>query len=190
MGLSFHYSGSFRQSASLPEMIEELTDIAEIHNWKYHIFQKQFPLAESDNDANKNAIYGIMFSPPRCEPVWLCFLANRRLCSPINLELFGQSEDPKHRSFLYILSTRTQYAGTETHMAVINLLRYLAGRYFEGLEVSDEGNYWETGDVKILEANFRYYNDAPNVLTSAYGLRKKLPHESYVDFLRRILKKK
>lgn len=190
MGLSFHYSGSFRKSASLPEMIDELKDIAEIYNWKYHIFHKQFPHAETDNDGSKNAIYGIMFSPPQCEPVWLCFLGNRRLCSPINLELFGQSEDPKHRSFLYILSTKTQYAGTETHMTVINLLKYLSGKYFEGLEVSDEGKYWETGDAEILEATFKRYNAALNILTSALDRSTKLPNESYVDFLKRILKKK
>ena len=189
MGLSFHYSGSFRQSASLPEMIEELKDIAEICNWKYHIFQKQFPF-ESDNGTGKNAIYGIMFSPPHCEPVWLCFLDNRRLCSPINVELFGQLQDPKHRNFLYILSTKTQYAGVETHMTIINLLKYLAGKYFEMLEVSDEGKYWETGDVKILEATFKRYNDALNILTNVIDQNTKQPNESYMDFLRRILKKK
>ena len=40
MGLSIHYSGSFNNSGSLSEMIEEVKDIAEVFKWKYNIRAK------------------------------------------------------------------------------------------------------------------------------------------------------
>ena len=42
MGLSIHYSGAFKQSASLSSLIEEVKDIAEAYNWEYHVFNDTF----------------------------------------------------------------------------------------------------------------------------------------------------
>lgn len=43
MGLSFHYSGSIAKPELLPELIEEVLDIAKIYGWKYSIYKTSFP---------------------------------------------------------------------------------------------------------------------------------------------------
>lgn len=39
MGLSIHYSGSFKEDASLAEMIEEVKEIAEVYKWEYNRYE-------------------------------------------------------------------------------------------------------------------------------------------------------
>jgi hypothetical protein len=85
MGLSIHYSGRFNPSASLKEMIEEVTDIARIYRWKYTIYETHFPKAEPDGTYN-DKVYGITVSPPECEPVFLSFLSNMRMSSVFHLK--------------------------------------------------------------------------------------------------------
>ena len=46
-------------------------------------------------------------------------------------------------------SCKTQYAGADIHIAVVDLLRTVAP-HFRDLEVYDEGRYWETQDVRTL----------------------------------------
>lgn len=42
MGLSFHYNGRISKAELLPELIDEIQDIAKAYNWKYFVFDRQF----------------------------------------------------------------------------------------------------------------------------------------------------
>jgi hypothetical protein len=44
MGISIHYKGRLKAKSSLPGLIEEVKDIAEIYKWRYFIFEEQFPV--------------------------------------------------------------------------------------------------------------------------------------------------
>lgn len=74
MGLSFHYSGSFNAEASLPAMIKEVKDIVEIFKWQYYVYEEEFPTYSMGKAGYNQNIYGISFTPPNCETVFLCFL--------------------------------------------------------------------------------------------------------------------
>jgi hypothetical protein len=41
MGSSLHYSGKYRESASLSKMIDEVKDIVEVCKWKYNIGKQE-----------------------------------------------------------------------------------------------------------------------------------------------------
>jgi hypothetical protein len=156
MGLSIHYNGRFNTVSSLSEMIDEVEDIAKVYNWKYYIFEREFPGTGYDKNYN-DKIYGICFSPPECEPIWFTFLSNRRMSNPVNLQFFGNSEREEDKRFLYLVSTKTQYTGQETHMIIIHLFKYFSKKYFTEFEMTDEGKYWETGDEIILRETFSRY---------------------------------
>jgi len=49
------------------------------------------------------------------------------------------------------VSVKTQFASPEIHVWIVGLLKYLKKRYISDLQVSDEGEYWETGDIRILK---------------------------------------
>jgi hypothetical protein len=78
--------------------------------------------------------------------------------------------DPIFNGFpklVYMMHTKTQRAGSDTHIAIIKLFKYLEKKYFMEMNVSDEGNYWETSDTKILQERFDEYTNLINSVKSA-----------------------
>mgnify|MGYP000082404932 CR=1 FL=1 len=190
MGLTFHYSGSFKKDASLHELIGEVKDIAEINDWEYHIYDHDLPPDDYGKEIFNDRIYGISFNPTGSEPVWLCFLSNGRLSTPDLLQFYGNPENEADRKHLYLVSTKTQYSGMTTHKIIITLLKYIEKKYLTGLKVYDEGQYWETGDEKLLEDIFKRFNTAVDIFGTAVENNEKMPDETYEDYFKRILKGK
>ncbi|MGB8318993.1 MAG: hypothetical protein WCE54_12755 [Ignavibacteriaceae bacterium] len=188
MGLTIHYNGIFNKKASLYEMIEEVKDISEIYNWQYTIYEKQFPAGSLENDSFNDDIYGISFTPPDCETVSLCFLSNGRISSPAHLKYFGNAIDESEKKYLYMLSTKTQFAGSNCHKLIVHFLKYISKKYLKEFNVIDEGKYWETGDEKLLEKTFKSYN---NFLDSVGFALDNIPleaNETFEEYFTRILK--
>ncbi|MCW3106902.1 MAG: hypothetical protein JWQ09_1408 [Segetibacter sp.] len=188
MGLSFHYSGSFNKHASLDRMIEEVKDIAETFKWKYNIYKDRFPKNSFGKTTFNQNIYGISFTPENCETVWLCFLSNGKMSSPMHLQFYGKSENKAEQQYLYMLSVKTQYAGIEIHKLIIQLFKYLSEKYLESFTLSDEGKYWETGDEKLLEETFKLYTDLLNNFVSAIESYPKKAGETFENYFERLMK--
>jgi hypothetical protein len=188
MGLSFHYSGRFNPEASLPAMIEEVKGIAEIYNWSYHVFEDEFPASNIGKTTYNQNIYGICFTPPSCETVFLTFLSNGKISSPSHLEFFGNSKKRARSQYLYMLAVKTQYAGIEIHKIIIHLLKFLNGKYLKDFTVKDEGDYWETGDEKLLQAAFK--RNTALIESFAFSLENypKIAGESYEAYIERLAK--
>lgn len=188
MGLTIHYSGCFKEDASLAEMIEEVKEIADIYKWEYRIFENSFPDDSIGKPEHSQTIYGISVIPPHCEPLYLCFLSDGRMSSYQNLEFWGGSHEEEESPYLTMLSTKTQFAGPETHKLIIHLLQYLNEKYFRELEVFDETSYWETGDEKLMEERFKLMSNLLDQV--AFGLENfpKNNDESFETYFERLLK--
>lgn len=182
MGLSIHYAGTIRNQSSIDQLVDETSDICESMNWKYTII----------HESGEEAVNGIVFSPENCEPVFLTFLSNERMCSPINLKykhIYTEGE----KDLIYTTSTKTQFAGPDTHIALLKLLKYLKEKYFETFEMDDEGYYWETNDKKILLQRFNEYNYLLNAVGDVLSGIEFKPGEtidSLADRIENVLKKK
>ena len=189
MGLSIYYCGKFKPKASLIEMIDEVKDIAESENWKYHVFEKEFPTNAFSKKAIDKNVYGILFSPPASEPVTLCFLSNGELCNPF-LYNFWLKEKQTEKEFAVEGSfTKTQYAGATAHIKIIKLLRYLSEKYLCEFELTDEGKYWETGDEKLLRDTFKEWGDMIDVFADALETLETKKGETMEDAILRAAKK-
>lgn len=187
MGLAINYSGQFNKNASLPLMIEEVKDIVKACKWEYGIFDDDFP-ANNISEDYTDEVFGIMFTPPECETVSLTFLSNRKMSSFVNLKLFGRDGEVPNEDYLYMLSTKTQFAGEEIHKFIIELFRYLKQQgYFEKLEIIDEGEYWETRDENHLHKMFQKYNRLFDNFSLALESVPRQEGESYEVFFRRIM---
>lgn len=189
MGLTLHYSGSFRKNASLPEMIEEVKDIATIYKWPYTIYETEFP-ENPDDVAVKKSAYGIAITPPESETLSLCFAANRRMSSAPLLHFYADETDPERKSYMYMPWVKTQFAGPETHKLLVHLLKYLNNKYFENLEVTDEGHYWETNDEQVLLETFRRYTDLLDSTFFALESFPMQPGETFEAYFERVLSHK
>lgn len=187
MGLTIHYNGKFNPSASLRELIEEAKDIAEIYNWKYHIYETEFSPNDFGKESYNDKIYGIIILPPNCEPVYLTFLSNGRMSTEHSLEFWGKSEDEKEKNYLYMLFTKTQFAGIHVHKLIINLFCYLSQKYFSEFNMFDEGKYWETKDEKLLEEIFKRYNELFDQFETALETIPLKPGESFEEYFNRLL---
>lgn len=68
-----------------------------------------------------------------------------------------ENSDPLILEFdkdLYIQEyCKTQFAGVSLHIAIVEFLRSVEP-CFEKLSVVDEGEFWDTNDIKILEGKF------------------------------------
>ncbi len=187
MGLCIYYNGIIDDQASLSGMIKEVKDIAEAFDWKYFVFDKVFPEGSIGKTFYNDNIYGINFTPPGCETLDLCFLSNGRMSSYVNLKFYGNSKDEDEQNYLYMLSTKTQYAGIETHKIIIHLLKYLSKKYFKEFNLSDEGEYWETGDEKLLEEKFRLYNALIENVADAIKNYSMVPGETFEQYFLRVM---
>jgi len=168
MGLSIHYSGHIKDWELIAGLVNEIEDICQSLDWRVDRI-----------DSKKDQLKGVLFSPKDSEPIFLTFLPNGRLCSPISLMTKDIYEanglDPE---LMFTCSVKTQYAGMDAHIAVIRLLRYVKEKYLDKFELNDEGMFWETDDVTILKSQFDRYNEALEVLTGILENFHTKPGES------------
>jgi hypothetical protein len=189
MGLSFHYSGRIANPTSLSELIEEIEDIVKVYDWKYFVFDRKFPDNTIGKDDYNQSIYGICFTPPNCETIDVCFLSNGKMSSLSHLKFYGKTDMQDEREYLYMLSVKTQYAGIELHMFIIQLFRYLNTKYFADFKISDEGQYWETNDETVLKTIFNKYNELVNGFVSAIETHPMQTGEDIESYFLRLMKK-
>jgi len=81
----------------------------------------------------------------------------------------------------------------EAHIAIIKLLKYLSTKYLKGFTLDDEGNYWETGDEKILSEQFDRYHAAMDIFCGMIKDVPAVPGEtaaSLAERLERLLRKR
>jgi len=91
---------------------------------------------------------GVQIKPsPEGESLSFFFDREGALRSPMNTVLILEGTlKPEHAW----MSIKTQFLSPEIHTWIIGLLKYLKKRYISNLEVSDEGMYWETGNIDVL----------------------------------------
>jgi hypothetical protein len=186
MGICIHYKGRLKTENALPKMIDEVKDIAEIHNWTYHIFEREFPENHFGKKALSTAMYGICFSPPDCEPVQLTFLSNGEMRSPWSLKSDDFEED--EQDIINTLFTKTHYAGPAIHKLIIHLFDYLNGKYFSDFELYDEAQYWETKDEKLMYKNFHTLDKLINAVGDSLESNSMIPGETFEEYILRIAK--
>lgn len=172
----------------LPELVAEVRDIADVLEWPYHIYELDLKGKNFGSSTFSEDIYGISFTPPNCETVFICFLSNGKMSSPLLLQSFGHTPNHVESKYLYIISVKTQFAGIETHKALVQLFRYLNLKYFAFFKMIDEGNFWETSDEKILEDNFQKYNDLFKTFSSSLGKHPLKANETIETYMQRLLK--
>ena len=70
---------------------------------------------------------------------------------------------------------------------LIGVFRYLNKRYLSELEITDEGEYWETNDEVLLTENFRRNTALINNFATALQKSSQRDGESLEAYLERII---
>jgi hypothetical protein len=186
MGLSIHYQGNIKDYALIGELTAETEDICASLNWPCQVFDTEKSELEPGETAEKYTpfdVKGISFTPAESETVFLTFLPDGKLCSPLKLMYY----DPATNDLMIeVVHTKTQYAGPDTHIAILKLLDYLSKKYFASFELNDEGGYWGTWDKEVLLAQFARYNFIVDQMRTALSGVKLAPGESIESLADRI----
>jgi hypothetical protein len=180
MGLTIHYSARIKSRNLIPQLTDEIADICQSMGWEFDTVDKIVEMKDDVTftpplDDHKNIrLQGIMFHPPKCESVIFTFLPSGWTSSYLHLMVakdYQRIESvPIFKDFpklVYMMHTKTQRGGPDTHIAIIKLFRYLEKKYFAEFRVSDEGNYWETEDKTVLQERFDEYTGLINSFKGA-----------------------
>jgi len=193
MGLSIHYWGKIKDYGLIDDLTTEVEDICKSLNWRYQVFDTKKSKLKPGQKNKKyipHDVKGISITPPECETAFLTFLPDGTLCCPVKLIYY----DPVTNDLMIeATSVKTQFAGPDTHIALLKLLHFLKEKYFESFEVNDEGDYWGKWDEKILLSQFTRYNFLLDKVATALQNVKLAPGEtaeSLGDRIEEILKKK
>ncbi len=184
MGLSIYYKGKLKSKEILTELMEELIEVAEVHQWDYDEFETDLKNSDFNSEEFDNDIYGIILGPPGCEPLCFTFLSNGNICSPFALEHYLETKD---KSLLNQIFVKTQYAGPVIHQLVIHLLDYISTKYFLDFELSDETDYWKHRDAKILNEKFEEMNRILNYVIDNLNSANLKPGEDLEDYFKTLM---
>jgi hypothetical protein len=179
MGVTIHYKGKLNSSVNIDSFCEEMEDIAKSMGWKHSVF---------DFDVkDKEPLKGIIIQPhPKSESLQLITDQQGNLRNAFAIEFAGEDSELTYLNFI-----KTQFAPVENHIAVIKLLKYIQQKYISNLDVYDEGEYWQTGDEKILKEKIDFLNGAINQLSEVLNsieFEKDSSSESIADKIEEILK--
>lgn len=189
MGLSIHYRGYLKEASSLPDLIREVKDVAEIYGWKYQTFNTVFPKKQFSEEVSFDKFYGISFTPTNSEIVSLVFLSNGRMVCPVRVKLSDKYQLEQEDSWIYFNSVKTQYAGVLIHQLVIHFFRYLNDKYFRDFEMHDESYYWETNDEEKMKAQFKTYNALIDNFVLAVETFPLQKDEDITNYFERLMKR-
>lgn len=178
MGLSFHYKGRLTSASELNTFVEEVEDICKVFDWKFSVLNTEYPNDKFVSPLNEDD-YGVIFTPDECEPVTLIFDSEGRIYNPwmkdiiakhdegqvkvitvqLNLDeeelnpIFTEdSDDFDPLDMVYTVSVKTQFTTAEQYVKIIELLRYISGKYFSDFEMIDESGYWTSRNPEKLDA--------------------------------------
>ncbi|HEY6009866.1 MAG TPA: hypothetical protein VIX18_00240 [Nitrospirota bacterium] len=159
MGITIFAWGRIDRIEDIGRLIEDVKGIAEQNNWTYRIIDDGFAarpnavLTRSARDDKAAVIKGslglkgIIINPePGSEPLSILFDRSGVLTDLMQQLSWIHSNGQGERFTM----CKTQFAGIDTHIQMIELLANLKERYIANLTVNDEGAYWETRDRRIL----------------------------------------
>lgn len=157
MGITIHYNGKLDDPRALDELLIAAKSFCHGHQWKYHEIDDRVLgkverwIPSDDEEVHTETARvddrqrGLLIHPhPESETVWLTFNQAGELCFYMPQSNSGHYWENK------LLFTKTQFAPIEIHIAICDLLHLIQGNYFPSLQVSDEGEYWETRDREHL----------------------------------------
>lgn len=168
MGVTIHFEGQLKHPKAYPLLLDALQEYAVARSWPMkQITEQERTLHRVRNEKDWNyagTTFGLELSP-------------NENADPLRFEF---DKDFYIQEFI-----KTQFAGSDLHIEVIVLFR-LIEPYFEKLDVVDEGEFWETGEVSRLVEHIENCNKALQDMLAKHPKGKgpvRLASGRIVDFM-------
>ena len=165
MGITIHYNGRIRNTADIDKLTLKLELAARDLGWPFERVDERilgtadFLQLTTDEDGWSEVTAsiddcwrGINILPPECESLTIAFNRAGELMDYLPMN------DTGHYFATPYLSSKTQFGIVDTHIAICNLLR-LVTPYMTVWEVTDEGEYWHSGNRERLAELMGFLDD-------------------------------
>lgn len=159
MSITIFAWGKIESTGDIPHFIDDLKRVAGEHNWGYHVIDDDFEthphavLTRRDSGDQAAVIEGslglkgiVMNVGPGAEPLAILFDRSGVLTDMLQQVSWIHSNGQDERFTM----CKTQFADIDSHIRVIEVLDGLKQQYIPDLVVNDEGDYWESRDMRIL----------------------------------------
>ncbi len=186
MGVSIHYRGRLANIQNVKSICYEMAAIAEKMDWRYTCLDEDWSqsasstidvTAKGSNISGHLPLKGIALTPcAECETLRFFFDADGELRDPVSMVSISEETLKPEDSWI---SIKTQYAGPETHVWIIGLLKYLKKFYIPNLEVRDEGKYWQTENIEILKEKMDFIDKKISAVSAELSRVTRGHIESY-----------
>lgn len=171
MGITVHYRGRIADLDRVEDFEDRVLDLAVALQGSARIWRS------CPKDDNQRMVRGLILDlAPGQESTSLLISPEGWLIGLIEIE------DAEQRRIAEApwCFVKTQFGPIEGHVALVELLRAIKREFAPDLEVSDEGGYYETGDLAELRRRFKLLQAA--IAGLADGLRRhSLSHEAAED---------
>jgi len=158
MSITIFASGNIEHSTDIPRLINDLKQVAMEHSWGYHIIDDDFDaqpdaqLTHRDSGDRAAVIEGslglkgiILHVGTGAEPLSILFDRDGVLTDMLQQLVWINNQQGERFTIC-----KTQFAGIDSHLRIIEVLDSLKQSYIPSLVVNDEGGYWESRDRRIL----------------------------------------
>lgn len=137
MGVTIHFEGRLKSEQDFDDVMSKATDFATQNKMAFRKFEENEKLLlrvkNQEKWDYKGSTKGIRIEPAEN-------------CDPFNLEFDADNYIQEY--------SKTQFADITIHVAITEFLKTLVTN-FEDLKVTDEGEYWETGNKEILISHIK-----------------------------------
>lgn len=137
MGVTIHFDGKLKSENNYEAVIQYAKEFAEKNEMEYSYFEEADKLLLRVKDEEEWDYQGLT-KGIRIQP--------HENSDPFNLEFDKDNYIQEY--------CKTQFASVEIHIMLIDFLESIKSN-FEQLNVYDEGEYWETHNVEILENHIK-----------------------------------
>lgn len=160
MPAAIHYNGRLDNRARLADLLDAARLYCVEQRWMYRDIEEvivghaeRVAAGNGDGEAGETVrlpidetLEGILVTAHiKAAPLWLTFNREGHIASYMPL---NEPDEYWERTALLV---DTQAAGIATHVGICEFLQYLRVNYMPGLNVYDETNYFESGDVLNAE---------------------------------------
>ena len=174
--LTIHYQGT-SEPQTMRKLISELKLISDELQWKYFVI-------------DDNKFVGILITiHEKCEPLSLIISKQGRLIHPAWLN------DKNPPEYAFYVSTKTNFSTVDSHIAIVKLLKYIKRKYIFDLQVTDEGEYYETENKELLQQKWDFllnkFEEVSSLLeNNLTNEDKKLSSDNLADKIEKIIQKR
>ena len=168
MGVTIHFEGQLFDEKAYQDLMAFVSSTANLDGWRTEpIESRRVTLVRVRNEQDCDYT-----GPVKGMAIYL-----HEDCDPVRLE-FDEN--------LYVQDyTKTQFAGADWHLRVVGLLKAIQP-YFRELKVDDEGEYWDTGDITVLNGHIQTSKRAIQKLfdeNPGAKMKVKMPHGKFIDLV-------